>query len=191
MRVSIHQPNFLPWLPFFKKIEQADVFVLLNHCQFQRRKHQNRFSYSDNWHTMSTNMGNQSDLIISKIYTNHELDWKKIKSNFKGKEDILNSFDLLISSSLHMTNTQIIIKIMKLLDIKTRIEYDQPTNLVGTERLVDICKKHNATTYISGPSGRDYIDLSLFEKENIHVEFFDVDDKHKIHVLDVISNNNI
>ncbi len=35
--VAIHQPNFLPWLGFFDKIAQADVFVLLDQVQFIRR----------------------------------------------------------------------------------------------------------------------------------------------------------
>jgi hypothetical protein len=39
--------------------------------------------------------------------------------------------------------------------------------------LVNLFKSVNASTYISGPSGRDYLNLSLFEEENIGVEFFD------------------
>jgi len=41
----------------------------------------------------------------------------------------------------------------------------------GTERLVNICKKLNADTYLSGPSGRDYLDESKFA--NIKVEYMD------------------
>jgi hypothetical protein len=34
--VAIHQPNFLPWLGFFDKLAQADIFVLLDSVQFPR-----------------------------------------------------------------------------------------------------------------------------------------------------------
>ena len=44
MTITIHQPNFMPWYPFFEKIQQADIFVLLGHCQFEKNGFQNRFS---------------------------------------------------------------------------------------------------------------------------------------------------
>ena len=28
MRVSIHQPNFVPWYPFFQKIKEVDKFII-------------------------------------------------------------------------------------------------------------------------------------------------------------------
>jgi hypothetical protein len=40
--VAIHQPQYLPWLPFFDKADRADVFVFLDNVQFQRRGVQNR-----------------------------------------------------------------------------------------------------------------------------------------------------
>ena len=37
MIVSIHQPNFLPWLGFFHKMAQCDKFIILDNVQFARR----------------------------------------------------------------------------------------------------------------------------------------------------------
>ena len=37
MNVAIHQPNFVPWLGYFDRMIRADMFVLLDHVQFERR----------------------------------------------------------------------------------------------------------------------------------------------------------
>ena len=57
MKIAIHQPNFMPWYPFFQKVESADIFVILSNCQFEKNNFQNRFNIDDRWYTMSTNKG--------------------------------------------------------------------------------------------------------------------------------------
>ena len=38
MKVSIHQPNYLPWLGFFNKISQSDVYVVFDDVQYPMGK---------------------------------------------------------------------------------------------------------------------------------------------------------
>ena len=40
MIASIHQPQYLPWLGYLDKIDQADLFILLDTVQFARRSWQ-------------------------------------------------------------------------------------------------------------------------------------------------------
>jgi hypothetical protein len=40
--VAIHQPNYLPWLGFFSKISQADVFIFLDDAQYTKNSYINR-----------------------------------------------------------------------------------------------------------------------------------------------------
>jgi hypothetical protein len=40
--VAIHQPNYLPWLGYFSKMAQCDVFVLLDNVQLSRGSFTNR-----------------------------------------------------------------------------------------------------------------------------------------------------
>ena len=42
MRVTIHQPQFLPWLGYLDKIDQADMFIALDSVQFKKNEWQNR-----------------------------------------------------------------------------------------------------------------------------------------------------
>lgn len=184
MIVSIHQPNFFPWLPFYQKIKAADVFVFLRHCQFQKNNYQNRFFYRDNWRTMSVNKG--LDPIIEKKYVNPEADWNKIKTNLHDKRNILNRYDECISTSLHDTNTKIILKTIEILNIGTKIEWDEPTDEVSNERLISICKNLGATTYLAGSSGKNYMHLDKWNDAGIKVIFQELTPEIKQHVLDIL-----
>jgi len=167
--VSIHQPNFFPWYPFFHKMEQADVFVILENCQFEKNNYQNRFNLGGKWYTMSTSKHLLP--IIEKKYSNHLEDWAKIKRRLPEYKEILDSFDCCITESLSETNFNIILKIKDLLNISTELVKDFRTELTSTDRLVDICRFYNAKEYISGPSGKTYLNLDKFYNNNIKVSF--------------------
>ena len=40
--IAIHQPEYLPWLGFFKKMMNSELFVLLDDVQFEKKSWQNR-----------------------------------------------------------------------------------------------------------------------------------------------------
>ncbi len=42
MLVTIHQPHYLPWLPYMGKVASSDVFILLDDVDFTRNGWQNR-----------------------------------------------------------------------------------------------------------------------------------------------------
>lgn len=167
--VSIHQPNFFPHKAFFDKMKQSDVFVLMSEPQFEKGGYQNRFNIGDEWYTMSVNAG--LDPIKEKRYVNETDDFKKILQSLPKYKHILHQFWIHIEISLSETNICIIEDIAELLEIKTPIKYDYPTVLKGTERLVHICQNYGATKYLSGVSGKNYMDLSLFDKAGIEVIF--------------------
>ncbi len=117
---------------------------------------------------MSVNKGLKP--IIDKRYITPQKDWNKIKNNLKEYSHILDEFDDCIGESLANTNVKIIKKICDTLGITTKIVIDYQTELKKTERLVDICESLGATEYLSGPSGRKYLDLSSFP-DNMKVSY--------------------
>ena len=167
--VSIHQPNFMPWTPFFEKIAQSDVFVILGYCDFEKNNFQNRFQYNDSWHTLSVEKTRKH--IVDKKYINPEFDWMKIKKRIHNRP--LCMFDDLIQESVYQTNVGIIKRVCKLLDIDTEIVADFDTPLLRTERLVELCEAFGCETYLSGPSGKKYLELEKFLFRGIQVEFFE------------------
>lgn len=183
MIVTIHQPNFVPWYPFFQKIQQADVYVILGHCQFEKNGFQNRFQLNQQWNTLSVHKG--LDPIRKKTYINPIKDWDNIKRKLPQYAQLLSEMDYCITENLFNTNFSIIKHLINKLNIDTRIEEDYETDLRSTERLVDICKKHGATKYLAGQGGHDYLEESLFQKENIDVIY--QKDLNKIHTLEYLT----
>ncbi len=167
MRVAIHQPNFCPTKGYFDKIAAVDLFVIMIHCQWEKGKYQNRFHVGKEWNTMSVNHGLEP--IYEKQYVKYYEDWPRITKRYPK----LEMFNAWIGPYLHDTNIKIINHAMEIFGINTRIRSDYPTELTGTERLVDICKKYKATEYLSGKSGRNYLDLKQFDEAGIKVSFQD------------------
>jgi len=42
MVISVHQPQYIPWLGYFDKIAHSDIFVILDNVQYKSREFQNR-----------------------------------------------------------------------------------------------------------------------------------------------------
>ena len=40
--IGIHQPGYLPWLGFFKKIMSSEIFVFLDDVQYEKNGWHNR-----------------------------------------------------------------------------------------------------------------------------------------------------
>mgnify|MGYP003711494785 CR=1 FL=1 len=66
-------------------------------------------------------------------------------------------------------NFETIKQVLRWLDIKVEIVIESELRVSGqpTERLVKVCKKLGADTYISGIGGKRYLDEKLFEKNKI------------------------
>lgn len=185
MVVAIHQPNFMPWVPYFYKVAAADVFIVMGHCQFEKNNYQNRFKVEDRWCTMSVDKGLRP--IRDKIYLAPEQDWDAIKRKVPAYAEAMNRFDDLVGPSLYDMNYALIERIADLLGCNTRIVPDVPLESTSTQRLVDLCAAHGATTYLSGVSGRKYLDLNLFDQAGIEVVFQDLDSADKVPVLEYLT----
>lgn len=170
MIITAHQPNFMPWLPYFKKMQAADVFVIFTNCQWEKGGFQNRFSMHGKWHTLSVEKGLRP--INEKKYVSPVNDWERIRLNLWGYHRVIDYFDDCIQTDLCETNIAIIQKIHRLLHLDTEIKYDYPTELTGTARVIDMCKRYGADTYLSGPDGANYLDQKQFSDAGISLRFY-------------------
>ena len=187
MIVSIHQPNYIPWIGFFNKILLSDVYVVFDDVQFPRGK-----DYA-NRNQIKTNNG-KIWLTIPVIGKSDLKPWNKIKINKNGWVDkhLANIESFYIKSpyfnkyypeikniylkdhNLLMDLTLELIKyFLKSLNKEVNIvlSSDIKTNLKGLDKILYILKYLKTTKYISGDGegSRRYIDENLFKKNNMEL----------------------
>ena len=76
MLVAIHQPHYLPWLGYLHRMAQADLFIVLDHVQFERGNYQNRSMVRVNgaphWLTVPVVQRSQKECIVDKAIDNSQ-----------------------------------------------------------------------------------------------------------------------
>lgn len=166
MKVAIHQPGFIPWFPFFYKMAQADLFIILTYIDFEKNNTQNRYllNEKEKWVTKSVKSGNCK--IIEKEYAD--------------------------GTHLFSLNMYWINAIRRTLNIDTRIEFDYPTALTKTERLIDLIKHYGGTTYVTNSSAKDkYLDEKLMLESGIDIEYCIVPKHLQIHTFEAFEKYGI
>jgi len=195
--ISIHQPEHLPWLGFIHKVMNADEFVLLDNVQYKKRYFQNRnkIRTQKGWVWLGVPIKKfTSTQKINEIKIDNSTPWQTknlriIKNNYaktKYFKDYFSDLKWVYQTKyeyLSDLNIALIKHLLKTLKINTPLyvssEILEDIGQGGTKVNLNLCKKLKATVYLSGAFGKDYLDLSKFEKENIKVKFQDF--KHPIY----------
>ena len=187
MLVTIHQPQFMPWLGYFDKMDQADRFVLLDTVQYKKNEWQNRnrlkAAQGPQWLTVPVRF--RFPARINEVGVNDNAPWRHkhqqaLKTNY-GKaafhEKEAASIAALyadFSTLLRDVNGATIDWLATRLGIDTErcwasalpVDEQEPT-----QRLVEICKYLGASAYLSGAEGRNYLDVTRFAAAGIEVIF--------------------
>lgn len=81
VRVSAHQPAYLPWLGYFEKIKRCDIFVYLNHVQFEKNSFINRNKIrtagEDLWLTVPVLQKGHTESLIKDLKIDLRTPWQK------------------------------------------------------------------------------------------------------------------
>ncbi len=188
MIAAIHQPQYLPWIGYFDKLDRADVFVLLDNVQYKKNEWQNRnrIRTSQGWQWVTVPVLYKYPEKISDVKVNNTVEWRRKHLNalicnyskapfFKEyrcffEETFSGEWEHLVDINVH-----IIRYLNKALGINKEIVLASRLVLreEPTERLVDICRYVKADTYLSGRDGAKYMNLDTFSRANIRVAFQD------------------
>jgi hypothetical protein len=184
MILSAHQPNYFANKNYFDKIKQSDVFVILDDVQFEKNGFTNRNKIpngiNDLWLTIP--IIHKAGQLIKDVKTTNDL-WKEkhrktLLHKYKDAEFINSFFDYNSDNLVDWTARSIIFVVAELeIDFKIIKSSQLEIFSTGTQRLVDICEYFHADTYLSGQGAKKYMDIELFNKAGIKVEF--MPEKHE------------
>jgi len=189
----LHQPEYFPWLGFFDKLRQVDLFVLYDTVQFNRESMQHRtrlwnpHNNSPYWLTIPYN--HEGELESREIQhltvhrpeteTSKPLSHPSIIRSFYGKRtppwwiDIESSVPWA-SDSVSEIAEDSIKACARLMGISTPIvrlsrfpKAIPSADMEKTEKIIHVCKYFSASMYISGKSGGTYLDLEAMSKSYI------------------------
>jgi hypothetical protein len=186
MQVAIHQPQYLPWLGYFDKIDQSDLFVILDNVQFKKNEWQNRnkIKTAQGWQWLTVPVLHQSREKIGDVRINNKVDWKRkhlhaLQTNYHRSpyfRDYYPFFEGLYKKdwlALSLLNCTIIEYLTETLGMKRKMVLSSQMKLRDdpTGRLIDICKVVGADTYLTGKGGENYLALDRFEEASIKIIF--------------------
>ncbi|MBI3638867.1 MAG: WbqC family protein [Thaumarchaeota archaeon] len=194
MILSIHQPDFLPWLGFFNKVQQSDLLVIGDHVQYRNKGYQNRnrIKTANGAQWLTVPIVHDWGQAINQVQINQTeqngVPWEELhlrtfqvnysKAPFYDKyigifEDIYKrKIKLLADNNLELLKATF--EILGI-DIPIKRTSEMTLNNSKTELIIEICKTVGADSYLSGMGGSKYMEENLFEKNGIKLLFNNYD----------------
>lgn len=187
--VSIHQPNYLPWLGFVAKIACSDAFILLDNVQYSKNNWHNRGRYSTNeglkFLTLAVcSKGVVSENIpIKEIFLANKLipkkHFKTIQQRY-GKcpgwpligrrlEKILcRDYEKMVD--LSWATIQFTLEVFQL-NPEIYFASQLESNGAKTDLVLSLAKAVKGDYYLSGAGAKAYLNPATFEAEGVDLSF--------------------
>jgi hypothetical protein len=192
MIVSIMQPAYMPWLGYFDRIFRSDIHIVLDHVSMDKNSktkftNRNKIRTSQGWSWMTCPINSSSsgiNLPINEIEIVRDMSWRSkhlrslevnyASAPFFRKHAIffeeLYRYDWQLLSPLLMKSTQYLLDELSI-DTQILLSSNMSPRLKKSDLILELCKKVGAKTYLSGPFGRDYLNLEAFDANGIDVDF--------------------
>lgn len=191
--VTIHQPEHLPWLGFFSKLDAADLMVSLDVVPFRKNYFQNRNRVlgpdgGAHWLTVPVRLDSHLAGEIRTVSIAEDGRWRRkhlrtLEHRYRRHPHFAEVFDRVapILESEWRTIAELNLALIDVLEgalgIDTPIVRASELGVSGarSELLAAICARVGAEVYLSGPSGRDYLDPAPFEAAGVRIAYHDYD----------------
>jgi hypothetical protein len=183
----IHQPDFLPYIGFFQRLLNVDVFVVLDSVQFVSSN--NSWTHRDKiktpkgekWISLSVKKAPRNtairDILLSDVVDWQTANLNLLRENYRKAPYFSEIFHYLEEmyglkyQRMMDINLKSIEILLSLFDIKVQMFFASDLDVCGKKNdlLVDILKKIDANHYISGVGAKDYFDPVPYGEAGIEV----------------------
>jgi hypothetical protein len=191
MRLAIMQPYFLPYLGYFQLMSAVDKIALLDDANFINGGwiNRNRIAVQGepHWLTLPLAKASQNRLIneieivddpLWKRKINRTVELSYQSAPFAGQ--VLPLLSEMLHEARGSLSAFLFYQLRRLADyigISTQIEHTSgrypKDGLTGQRRILDICVREGASTYVNLPGGRSLYDTELFASAGIELLFID------------------
>jgi hypothetical protein len=193
MLVAIHQPHYVPWLGYLDRMAKADLFIVLDHVQFERRNYQNRSMIrcegQEKWLTVPVVQLSQKETIVEKQVDNSEdgsrawgpNHFKTLKYAYR-KAPFFSHYAPRLQEILEARWEKLVDLDLAMLDflrhefqVRTPLRRSSEMRAEGarSELLLNLCREVGpGSTFLGGLGGsRGYLDLDAFARAGIGVQW--------------------
>jgi len=188
--VAIVQSCYIPWKGYFDLINAVDEFILYDDQQYTRRDWRNRnrvkTAQGTIWLSIPVRVKGKYLQRIDETEVSDpawaERHWLTLVHAY-GQAPYFERYRDRLQRLYHESSEVLLSKVNRhflevichLLGIRTRLVWSTDYEVEGarTERLVNLCRAAGATSYLSGPSARAYLDEAIFERAGIELRYMD------------------
>ena len=181
------QPGYLPWLGFFDQMRRSDIFVFYDDVQFDKHGWRNRNRIKSPtgpyWLTVPVRRERLGQR-ISEVLIDNRQPWARkhagaIRQFYAGAPHLkryLPELEALLRRRWELIadlDIALVEQMCAWLGLRTQTARSSLLSVGGerTERLLNLCLHFGATRYLTGDAAKDYLDVDLFARHNIEVEW--------------------
>lgn len=186
--LAAHQPAYLPWLGYFERIARADVFVFLDNVQFEKNSFINRNRIKTpqgaQWLTIPVKTRGHLAGTLRDTQIDNSKNWradhlKAISLTYRKTAHFAERFAKLeaLYSAAEDNLAELCWQQLQFwlgeLGIATELARASELQLTSrkSDLVLDICQRLNASAYLSGALGKDYLDEPAFADAGIAVQY--------------------
>ena len=185
--VAIHQPQYMPWLGYFDKMDRADIFVFLDDVQFKKNEWQNRnrVKTSQGWQWLTVPVIHKFPQLICETEINRKVNWRRkhlnsLKANYSRAPFFEKYLDELAPifaapwARLGELNIAVVRKLAQLLGIGTQLLVSSEMGEFPDDpdgRIIAVVDSLGSDRYLAGGGGHNYMDMKQYERAGVDVSF--------------------